>query len=120
MLDNHGVCIQKSGAAPKPGSSYCGGAPGYVDNLRVDFNTSSALSISCNAQGSSLSCPDEAYTVGASGDITLPNDKKSDDCLNEKLSTFGLDPSALQIQFKNDTVVIDVESIVSITLKPCK
>ena len=61
-----------------------------MDNSHVEID------VDVSMLGQHLHCPTEEFTMGASGDVTLPGAASSSDCLGAFLAQAGADPTALQ------------------------
>merc|ERR1719359_722370 len=73
--------------------------------------------------GQHLHCPTEEFTMGASGDVTLPGAASTSDCLGGFLAQAGADPTQLQVSYDGNADAVSVTYsgyVIKLTKGGCK
>eukprot|EP01123_Difflugia_compressa_P013852 TRINITY_DN66_c0_g1_i1.p1 TRINITY_DN66_c0_g1~~TRINITY_DN66_c0_g1_i1.p1 ORF type:complete len:242 (+),score=51.95 TRINITY_DN66_c0_g1_i1:83-808(+) len=107
-------------ALSDPAGSYCGT---YLDSVSVKATviTLEEASVTGSVFGSAVSCPSEAAVYDkSSGKITLTDITAPADCVGKLLTSYGIDPSSLSLQYVSTTNVINVAVTgITLTLSHC-
>jgi len=99
-------------AASQPSGTYCGNYQGLV-SVNASVISLTDFSVSGNVEGLDVSCPTEACSVQSNGDIVLVNIQKPDDCVGALLTSYGIDPTELSLQWNssNDSITVAIAAL---------
>jgi len=102
----------KTDTVAAPSGTYCGNYQGLV-SVNVTVVNSTDFTCDGNVEGLEVSCPSEIYSLQPNGNINLVNIQKSDDCVGALLTSYGIDPTELSLQWvsTDDSVVISINAL---------
>ena len=100
-----------------PKGKYCGNIWG--NTLNVSLSSANLSNISASLFGERINCNDEWYNYSKQN---IHFNSSSQDCLNQKLKSFGACPCPPKVLYESsqDSLIIENTPIGNITLKKCK
>jgi len=98
--------------AAGPSGTYCGNYQGLVA-VNASVISLKEFSVSGTVEGLDVSCPTEACSVQPNGDINLVNIQQPDDCVGALLTSYGIDPTELSLQWmsSDDSITVAISAL---------
>ena len=105
--------------AATPSGSYCGGYLGGMVKGQTDFAAGgTSFDLDVDAFGQDAPCRNIKFSLGAAGELVIPDMKDPQSCVAQLVSQYSLPQVSLTFRPDSNTIDFNV-GVADITLTPC-